>query len=68
MLLQIQQLCRPDGALKMVRFSPATKISPQWGSMIAVISQFLFHQVDFNFKRNPPDFPLDPISGRTMPK
>ena len=43
----------------MVRFSSATKISPQWGSKIAVIFQFLFHQVDFNFKRNPPNFPLD---------
>ena len=41
MLIQIQQLCRPDGALEMVHFSPATKISPLWGSMIAVI--FLFH-------------------------
>ncbi len=36
-LRQGQQPFRPDGALEMIRFSFATNISPQWGSMFAVI-------------------------------
>ncbi len=50
MLRQVQQPFRPDGALKMVRFSRATKISPPWGFKIAVIFQDSFSQSRSQFQ------------------
>ena len=60
MLRQVQKPCRPDGALKMVCFYPATKISPLRGFKIAMIFQIPFQQIECKFKRNPPEIPLDP--------
>ena len=59
MLRQVQKPCRPDGALEMVPFYPATKISPQRGFKIAMIFQIQFQQIECKFKRNPPEIPLD---------
>ncbi len=57
---QDQQPCRPYGALEMVRFSLATKISPQWGSTFAGIFPGSFSLRRFTISHNPPEIPLDP--------